>query len=201
MYKTAKPENFESRWEYTKATSSWHFDKFKDEDREPPFKILGRFKEGAWQNEFDEILKNAKTTPVTFRTRLASGAEPYTMRLDDNDLAKMGLATSHALYSKLQLPSTAFWLGKMARFFQLSDPTVAFHIQYPGQVFPFHIDNLTGIRSNQHGHPVNFDPESVIRFEIQLKPIGNNGRRGKLHIINGWIFLTARQMLVIYHAV
>ncbi len=171
MLKQANPEDFKSRWEYSKATSQWHFDKLRDEDTEPPFTILGRFKEGAWQQEIGDMLKSAPTKPVSFVTRIAGRFPekiPYTLRMDEHDLKSMGLSVDHVLFHNLALPETATGLRRMADFFRLRNRIASIHVQYPGQTFPFHIDDLTSSKGNNPNHPLNLNPDLLVRFEIQL---------------------------------
>ena len=46
-------KNFDSKWEYTKVVSQWHFDKSR-QNEEPPFKVFTRI-EGDWQKELEAL--------------------------------------------------------------------------------------------------------------------------------------------------
>jgi hypothetical protein len=163
------PEDFSSRWEYSKATSEWHFDKLRNEDEARPFTVLGRFKEGAWQREIEEVLKTAPMRPVSFVTRIAGrfrDKAPYTLRMDEHDMNKMGLPVDHVLYRIVELPTPRFGC-RMANFpARGRDRDAA--CQYPSETFPFHIDDLTSSKRNNPNHPLNLNPDLLVRLEIQL---------------------------------
>lgn len=165
--------DFESRWEYTKATSRWHFDPKRDEDAECPFKIVARFS-GV---DFSSIVKRALeiNRPTTMANRLRNGQVPFTDRLERNDYATMGLTIDHVMYNESarsdfgerwpdELRKVFKWLGLQKRGFGC-----AIHVQYPGQTFPLHIDVFPSLKQNQEHHILDDHVDAAARFTLQLK--------------------------------
>ncbi len=159
-------EDFDSRWEYSKSTSNYHFDPTVDEDANPPFKRLGRFV-GDWAGEMERAFR-AVPHQNGFLNRLRH-AEPYTARLDRNDLAAMGVPEDWVLFDKYLVPATARKLRKMAELLGMEGSHITLHCQRPGQVFFYHIDDLTSIRQNRGESDLLKDPSSVARFGIALQ--------------------------------
>lgn len=168
--KFASPADFTSRWEFSKATSAWHFDKWRNEDSTPPFRVIG------WvQEDFTELVDLAlgRNEPNTFENRLGgNGPAPYTQALDRADLLSAGYGTDHVLFHRTKAKhfetATPPLIQRVLDFFAMKHVAWAIHTQYPGQTFPLHIDNLTGTRMNQERHAIDEDPSLAARFEIQL---------------------------------
>lgn len=165
-----KPEDFTSRWEYSKATSNYHFDPTVKEDDNPPFTYLGSFS-GDWQEELARCARLAPKTKVHFGNRLVFNVNevPYTDVLDKNDLRAMNVAEDWTLYTGIKVPKFGFdKLRYMIDFFCLESTEVSIHAQGPGNVFFYHVDNLTGMRKNKNETEILEHPENVIRFSIAL---------------------------------
>lgn len=164
--------DFQSRWEYTKATSRWHFDTGVNEDNDPPFLILGHF-----ISSFDEVIQHAlsNNSPTTMNNRLRTGDLPFTAPLEEHDMQKIGLSTEHVLFNELRKDSYAnewpLLVKQMIKFFgfQRRGLGVAIHVQYPGQVFPLHIDAFPYLKQNQEHHILDEHPDEAARFTIQFK--------------------------------
>lgn len=165
-----KPEDFTSRWEYSKATSNYHFDPTVNEDEKPPFTFLGRF-HGDWQDELARCVRIAYKSKIYFGNRLLFNVNevPYTNTLDRNDLLNMNVPEDWTLYTRIRVPKIGFdKLRYMIDFFCLESIEVSIHAQEPGNVFFYHIDNLTGMRKNKNETKILENPENVIRFSIAL---------------------------------
>lgn len=164
--------DFQSRWEYTKATSRWHFDTKVNEDQEPPFLVLGRF-----QSSFEEVIQHAleHNSPTTMNNRLRTGDLPFTAELEEYDMRQIGLSTDHVLFNELRKDSyQGEWplvIKQMIKYFgfQRRGLGVAIHVQYPGQVFPLHIDAFPYLKENQEHHILDEHPDEAARFTIQFK--------------------------------
>ena len=166
----ANPEDFTSRYEYSKSTSNYHFDDTADDDSNPPFLKIGRYI-GDWQEELKEMA--ATVRPNTYHTRM-KGKTPYLDKLETHDLVKMGVGVNHVLHNKSAQKLTP----KLQRMIDILgfDPeqgvTSSFHVQMPGQVFIKHIDSCTSIRGNNAGDDANYyfkHPEKLARFLVALE--------------------------------
>lgn len=163
MAKTVNPDDFESRWEYSKATSDWHFDPRVNEDINEPFTRVGRFL-GMFEKDIREMEPGAEPNTFENRTKMT----PYTKRLDQNDLRKAGYGEHHVLFDKVRRGGLTPKMLKMAEYFGLDHWHASIHYQRPGQFFPFHIDNLTTLRQNRAYDVIDEDPHKAIRFVIML---------------------------------
>ncbi len=164
--------DYQSRWEYTKATSRWHFDPKVDEDLNPAYCLVGRF-----TSSFDEVIEQALhlNTPTTMNNRLRTNEVPFTAQLEKYDMEKIGLSTDHVLFNEVRKDSyVGEWplvIQQMIKFFGFKKLGlgVAIHVQYPGQVFPLHIDAFPFLKQNQEHHILDEHPDQAARFTIQFK--------------------------------
>ncbi len=163
--KAYDPNDFKSRFEYSKATSKWHFDKTINENNNPPIKRIGRFI-GDWQKDTDYF--STLAGPNTFENRLGKGIDPYTKSLDQEDLKNAGYGIDHVLFDKVGEKNFTFLMMKMRDYFGLEKVNASIHLQRPGQSFPYHIDNLTKLRDNQSENLIDINPDLAIRFVVQL---------------------------------
>lgn len=159
--------DFDSRWEFSKSTSNYHFDPTVDEDDNPPFKQLGRF-EGDWSKELELIMGSQEAHPNSFLSRLGPDHKPYTDRLDAADLERMGLNPEWVLFDKYRVPVETERLRKMINHFGMHNVGCNIHVQRPGQSFFFHIDNLTSLRRNVNKAVIAKNPDAAARFGIAL---------------------------------
>jgi hypothetical protein len=164
------PEEFTSRYEYSKSTSRYHFDETVDDDSNPPFKRIGRFL-GDWRDELKEMASAIR--PNTYHSRM-SGRVPYLDKLETNDLVNMGVGVNHVLHNKsiMKFTPTFQQMIDFLGFDQSERITSSFHIQMPGQVFIKHIDSCTSIRGNKASDDANYyfkHPEKLARFLVALE--------------------------------
>lgn len=164
------PEDFTSRYEYSKSTSRYHFDNFADDDLNPPFKRIGRFI-GDWKDEIAEMAASVRHN--TYHNRMTARTS-YLDDLETKDLVKMGLGVDHVLHDKSTRSLTPTF-QRMVDFFGFDKnkpihPT--FHVQKPGQVFIKHIDSCAATRGNKASDSANYyfqHPELIARFLIALE--------------------------------
>lgn len=159
-----------NRWDYSKAKSSYHFDPTVKEDANPPFKIVGRI-EGDLAGVYRDCLKCAQPEPNGFLNRLKvkHGWEdkPFTQALDQAELEFLQLDPNHVFFYNLKATGTALYQQIVAALkFRRSGGN--FHIQRPGGLFPYHIDELPGLKDNQADHWLDRDPKWAARLEIQV---------------------------------
>lgn len=157
------------------------------------YQIVGKFV-GDWMPELGYLLQTYHGgRQFNFLTKIKGGTvDPYTLELDKHDMEAAGIPLDTPFVSKItptqisqerdngKLPI----IGQMIDWFEFTGLVLPkIHIQRPGQVFPFHFDDLTTHRNNTADSAfVDEDPDRFARIEVQLKPwdyghvwaIGNN---------------------------
>lgn len=158
---TAPPvsaDEYESQWDFLRATSLYHFDPTREDQRigsfpNPLYIPLLRFA-GDWQEDLDRAIQDAKIfTPVNHSPTVRNVMEK-------NDYQRWGY-TSQESYTPLFRLADAYvgMFQKMADFFCLGEPLqVRCDIQYPGQAFYYHVDNFGRMLENQRGNYESFAP-------------------------------------------
>lgn len=148
-----------SSWDETKENCNYHFDNTVMDPRWDNVIGLGRFS-GNWEHELASAIAESK--PATWATRgyKAQGVDipRPDLTAEEYDLERIGM-------DKDSVVSNLTWdiapiFQRMADAFQLIDPMLRLHVQYPGQVWNLHMDKL------QKWCPD--DPDSVVRLFIQL---------------------------------
>lgn len=159
-----------TRWEFSKSKSNYHFDNFVNEDSSPPYKILGHVK-GDLVSEFQSLIKTEQPIANSFANRLQHfnnvETRPYTLDYDLNDLDRLGLPHDYSFFDILAIRNSKFFQD-IARSFGMTDINARIHIQKPGQMFPYHIDEIPGLKKNDPDHWLDDKPELAARFEIQI---------------------------------
>jgi len=159
-----------TRWDYSRAKSSYHFDPARDEDAAPPFRILGHVKEDL-AGELERLMKTEEATGQTFTNRLklnaGSDAAPYTREMDLEELRYRGLPADYCFFHNLPAQRSELF-RRVAAGFGMERCGAAVHIQHPGQTFPYHIDELPALKGNDPAHWLDRNPDAAARFEIQI---------------------------------
>lgn len=165
--KPVNPADFDSRFEFSKATSNYHFDPTIVDDEADVFKRIGQFV-GEWQPEIDYCLKHVRKSSNTFINRIGH-PDPYTKQLDVADLERLGVDGDWVLFEKFFPSSFCKQMRAMAEFFGMESMYYNLHVQMPGQVFFYHVDNLTSLRKNQNDTSIMEDPSRAARFGVALQ--------------------------------
>jgi hypothetical protein len=160
-----------TRWDFSKSRSNYHFDPTINEDDNPPFKIIGRV-EGDLAFHLQDSLKRFSVRANGFKNRLSvqnnRDIKPFTHDYDEAELAYLGLSDDHAFFDNVKVcPKLLYKLRTQLGFMEVGFGG-GFHIQHPGQLFPFHVDELPNIRGNDPDHWSNQKPESIARLEIMV---------------------------------
>lgn len=159
-----------TRWEFSKSRSNYHFDPRVNEDAAPPFRIVGRVYADL-ASELARMIELYGAKPNGFKNRLsvqtASQEKPFTEDMDLAELAYLGLDPDHKFFLNVRARSSEL-VQKIGHHFKFEHWTAGFHIQRPGDLFPYHVDELPGIKENQIDHWLDRDPKWAARFEIQI---------------------------------
>lgn len=148
-----------SSWEYTRQTSNYHFDNFKNDPEQDRIIYLGHI-EPTWAADVAAIVEQSK--PSTWETRGYKGEGVLPPREDlaaeENDLEAQGYGKDYVItHINWQLPNS---LKDIVDKFALKDCMARLHIQKPGEVWNLHIDKL------QKWNPEH--PETILRVMIHL---------------------------------
>lgn len=163
-----------TRWDFSKSRSSYHFDPTIPEDDDPPFKIVGRV-DGDLAYHLGQALQGTNGTPNGFLNRLkvqnGVGDKPFTADMDRAELEHLNLKPDHTFFNNVK-PVTDV-VAKIRDAFGFAPPAPgqsggSFHIQKPGMMFPYHVDEIPFVRGNQKDHWLDQNPFAVARLEIMV---------------------------------
>jgi len=160
------PDYMESAFEFRKGHSAYHWRTDIIDPRWDTVVGLGRFG-GDWNDELNEVIEASK--PVKFRertfinNRMGAGDTYMPMReAETSDLQSAGYDTeNHVLRVNVDFDKYPTF-KKMVDLIGLGEAGHRFHIQYPGEAFPGHLDGF-------HCNWPHIKPESMIRIGIMLK--------------------------------
>jgi|TARA_B100000073_G_scaffold10959_1_gene9206 hypothetical protein len=156
----------DSRWEFTKSQSQWHFDEFEPGERD--FQYVGTF-QGDWSNEIDECLGRVK--PNTWANRnIEQKSEIYTASQEQNDLIKAGADPDSQIFSRANAKDIPIF-QRIANYFGMNETAIKFHNQTTGQMLHWHIDNFAGRKERGNSFTeieADKNPHLMRRFAIML---------------------------------
>lgn len=162
-----------NRWEFSKSRSNYHFDPTVNEDsvETAPFKILGNA--SGLIGRFNTEVEKTHPTPYSFgnRMQLLKGKEGkyFTSDYDKKELEDLNLPKDFSFFNWLNVTDVSL-KEKIQKVFCFKDArfNAHYHVQMPGQMFPYHIDELPGFKENQIDHEYDKDPKWITRFEIMV---------------------------------
>jgi hypothetical protein len=188
-------KDYKSRWDYMADRSGVSRKPNLDAEL-TQFNIVGRFI-GNWTHEVQYLIDKYKGgRGFNFLDKLGKSQQtgnldiPYTAQLDQADMEAAQIPLDYKFAYKIDPGKLEFekenipTIWKMINWFEFTGLVLPkIHIQYPGQVFPFHFDDLTTHRNNSAAdHDMDDDQEKFARVEVQLQDwdyghvwgIGNN---------------------------
>lgn len=160
-----------NRWDFSKSRSKYHIDPTIVEDDNLPFKIVGRV-EGDLVAHLQAALQANPVRANGFKNRLQVQNDvthkPFTYDMDQEELRDLGLHEDHTFFHNLK-PATDVLLKIRDAFgFKTERFGGGFHIQKPGMMFPYHVDEIPNIKDNDPNHWIDQHPEAVARLEIMV---------------------------------
>jgi hypothetical protein len=152
-------DEFKSSWDFTKSTSTYHFDSKRLDRFEDVIAHLGHI-EPTWLADVADIVANS--VPANWETRGYKGEGIPPPREDliaeEYDLERVGVDPKITItHLNWLIPAS---LKKISDQFALDDCMERIHVQQPGEVWNLHIDKL------QKWNPE--DPARVMRIFVQL---------------------------------
>lgn len=164
------------RWSYM-ADKAGISERYNKEDSITEFQIVGKFI-GNWKEEVEYLLERYNGGyGFNFLNKLSKvrDIKPYTYDLDKEDMESLGISKDSEFVSKIR-PSElererancpAIW--NMIDWFGFTGEVMPkIHIQLPGQVFPFHFDDLTTLKGNEENADLDGNYKRYARIEVQL---------------------------------
>jgi len=159
-----------TRWDFSKSRSNYHFDPTINEDDAPHHKLVGRV-EGDLIGEFNRQLEKFPSEANGFLNRLKVQANhekpPFTAEYDRAELEFLKLDPNHTFFYNLSSRDNPV-LDKICDSFKFKRVHSSFHIQKPGGMFPYHIDEIPGFKDGQENHWLDTDPKWMARIEVQV---------------------------------
>lgn len=158
----------DSRWEYTKLQSSWHFDtKRPPQSGKDSYTHVCRF-----QADFSEAIAQCmpKTKPSTWGSRVPNVDRIYSASAEENDLLRVGADPNSPVFERTSADDVEIF-KKINDWLGLEESTMKFHNQTTGQMLHTHMDNFAGRPERENSFKVtNFDenPDIIRRFAVML---------------------------------
>lgn len=158
----------DSRWEYTKRQSRWHFD-----TKKPPQAGKDSYTHVCRFNaDFTDAIKRCMplTKKSTWGSRVPGIDRIYSAVPEENDLIRAGADPQAAVFERAAAEDIEIF-QKINEWLGLEESTIKFHNQTTGQMLHTHMDNFAGRPERENSYKVtNFDedPNIIRRFAIML---------------------------------
>ena len=158
----------DSRWEYTKKQSRWHFDtKRAPESGVDSYTHVCRF-----DTDFTEAIAAClpRTKASTWGSRNPSIERIYSATAEENDLINAGADPNSTVFERATAEDIEVF-RKINDWLGLTESTIKFHNQTTGQMLHTHMDNFAGRPERENSFKVtemDKDPSIIRRFAIML---------------------------------
>ncbi|CAB5221244.1 hypothetical protein UFOVP247_117 [uncultured Caudovirales phage] len=158
----------ESRWEFTKNKSRWHFDTTRPpEHGKDSYTYVCNFKA-----DFTDAIKACmpRTKSSTWGSRNPNIERIYSADAEENDLIRVGADPKAPVFERAEAQDIELF-QKINTFLGLEESTIKFHNQTTGQMLHTHMDNFAGRPERENSFKVtDFDenPDIIRRFAIML---------------------------------
>lgn len=162
-----------SRWEFTKSQSKWHFDKTrKPELGRDSYTPVCRF-EADFTEAIAACVPKAQVsswgTRNNFNKDIANEGL-YSASAEEADLIRVGADPKQEVFARAAAEDIPLFL-KIADYLGLEDPMIKFHNQTTGQMLHFHIDNFAARSERANSFKVtemDKNPDTMRRFAVML---------------------------------
>ena len=186
-------ENYNSLYEFSKATSRYHFNETVSDleslDSDCPAVIPVKHFDANWNQAVSELIVQAKPADFGFRktTRLSGNNV-----LEENDFRRWGydIDGGYTIANRILNPNLQEPLQYILDCFGFEKPgIVKFDVQMPGQCFYWHLDAFGGVLKNERGDfekssTSDLDQREVMRTIIFLddQRLGQVWQQGNLSL-------------------
>ena len=160
-----------SRWEFTKRRSEWHFD---PQQETQDFVRVCQFT-GSWDWSTDQMFARCEETHWATRNSHRLGPtdrkkEIYSGRAEQMDLLNAGANPFHPIFDHCVAEDQPAF-NSMSQYLGLEDYDIHFKSQRTGHMFHLHIDNFAGRHERGNSFKVikaDKNPELMRRFLVML---------------------------------
>lgn len=165
----AEYENWnDSRWQYTKSQSRWHFDK----DRPPELGKDSYTPVCLFDADFTDAIRQClpHTKASTWGSRNPNIDRIYSANAEEQDLIKAGADPKSPVFERAAADDIPIF-QKIRDYLGLEEATIKFHNQTTGQMLHLHIDNFAGRPERENSFKVtemDSNPDLMRRFAIML---------------------------------
>jgi hypothetical protein len=172
-YLNQKYQNWNnSRWEFTKSRSQWHFDTNRTDTQD--FQYVCTFN-GEWDFAVEKCLDRVVDSTWASRNQfIQDPAEKkkrmYSADAEELDLLRAGADPHMVVFQRAKADDFEVFRN-IANYFGMTEAAIKFHNQKTGQMLNWHIDNFAGRpeRGNSFKEiKADKDPSLMRRFVIML---------------------------------
>lgn len=155
-----------SRWDYLKSLSNWHFDtKRPPEMGKDSYTHVCRF-----DADFTDAIIQCmpKTQKVNWGMRNLTRS--YSASAEENDLIRVGADPEAPVFERVEAQDIEIFL-KIRDWLGVEEATVKFHNQKTGQMLHTHMDNFAGRPERENSFKItemDKNPDIMRRFAIML---------------------------------
>ena len=159
----------DSRWEFTKNHSQWHFDPELQTGKD--YLNVCTF-QGDWDDAVTECLDRVMDSTWASRNKLSAQDDhrTYTADGEEQDLINAGADPNMQVFQRAKAEDFPVFQN-IAAYFGLEEATIKFHNQRTGQLLNLHIDNFAGRKERGNTFKeiaADRNPELMRRFVIML---------------------------------
>lgn len=162
-----------SRWEFTKSQSKWHFDKRrKPELGHDSYTPVCNF-ETDFTDAISSCLSKAQVsswgTRNNFNKDIANEGL-YSASAEEADLIRAGADPKQEIFARTAAEDIPLF-KKIADYLGLEDTMIKFHNQTTGQMLHFHIDNFAARPERENSFKItemDKNPDTMRRFAVML---------------------------------
>ena len=163
----------DSRWEFTKKQSSWHFDPSK-----PPvpgtdsYTYVCRFN-SDFTDAISKCMPRAKASSWSSRNNFNEKiAEEglYSASVEEKDLIKAGADPKQEVFHRTAAEDIEIF-QKIAEYLGIDEPMIKFHNQTTGQMLHTHMDNFAARPERENSFKeidIDKNPNIMRRFAVML---------------------------------
>ena len=165
----------DSRWEFTKQQSKWHFDTRRRASLGTDSYTNVCIFNADFTDAINKCLPRAEPSSWSTRNNFNQGiAEQglYTASAEEQDLIRAGADPKQEIFNRAAADDIPLF-KEIANTLGVEDPMIKFHNQTTGQMLHLHIDNFAARPERENSFKVtemDINPDTMRRFVVMLAP-------------------------------